>query len=471
MSFLGRDEDTICAVATPPGKGGISVIRVSGDAAYEVARRSCGFLPSSPESHRVFYGYFKSQREVIDEVLVTYFQGGKSFTGEPTVEISCHGSPIVATQILEQLVLTGARLAQPGEFTYRAFLSGRIDLTQAEAVLELIESQTKKASQLALRQLRGLNSKKFLEIEDHLIWALAHCEANIDFASEDIQVASTAEIVSRLEAARKLIDDLMKSHDWGKALADGVEVSILGSPNVGKSSLLNAFLGSEKAIVTNIPGTTRDIVEGEVIHKGIKIKFYDTAGIRDSEDLVENLGIEKSLQLHKETDFNLIVMDPSDLTNSDSAIFERLPIDDQKTIFLFNKSDLVDSSKLRNQDWVSSQLEARGWNLSKGMRPYFFVSAKTGQSIGEVFDFLVAPALSRDSEEASAAITSARQLESLQSSAKFLDEALKLAHENSSPEFVTFELQNSLMPIQEVLGKQFDDDVLDRVFQEFCLGK
>jgi tRNA modification GTPase len=469
MTFLGRDEDTICAVATPPGKGGIAVIRVSGKDVVPVVQKACSFLPSIPESHRVYYGFFRADGQDIDEVLVSFFKEGRSFTGEPTVEISSHGSPTVTTQILECLIDSGARLAQPGEFTYRAFLSGRINLVQAEAVLGLIESQSRRASRLALQQLQGQSSKKIKKIEDLLIWALAHCEANIDFASEDIVFMGNEELLQQMSLTRNLIEELIHSFRLGRSLAEGVQVSILGSPNVGKSSLLNAFLGFEKAIVTEAPGTTRDIVEGEKHHLGVRLQFFDTAGIREAVDLVEKIGIEKSLRVHRETDFNLIGVDIAQDLADTSSLLELRELDPKKCIVIFNKVDKVTNVPVGTT--LLSQLQAHLGLSFLSDRPHFFVSAKDGSGIDEVLNYLTAPFLVRDSNDQSIAISSTRQLEGLTRSKTSLDAAIELLKKNESPEFVTFELQNALIPVQEVLGKQFDDDVLDRVFQEFCLGK
>lgn len=469
MSLLGRDEDTICAVATPPGKGGISVIRVSGKAAYPCVRKLCAFLPESPESHKVHYGLLKNQESDIDEVLVTYFEKGRSFTGEETVEISTHGSPTITSMVLSELNQLGARMAEPGEFTYRAFMSGRIDLVQAEGVLSVIESQSPRANRLALKQLQGHNSSELKEIEDELTWVLAHCEANIDFAAEDIETASSDQLTNRLLNSQKGIQKLISGYKIGKGIQEGLFISLLGYPNVGKSSLLNRFVGFDRAIVTEVPGTTRDVVEESVWYQGFKLVFSDTAGVREATDQVERLGIQRSLDMVDQADKVLLVLDSSEPFRVDPSL-KGVPALKNKLVVLFNKSDQsVHNDSSRSQ--VIRELETLFDFPADKEIPFFEVSAKDETGLEEVLGYLVKEYQEFSESQESAIISNARHRELLDKSAASVAKALSLIGENQSPEFVAFELQTGLMAIQEILGKKFDDEVMDRVFKEFCLGK
>ncbi len=301
-----RDQDTICAVSTPHGVGGISVIRVSGLDTLSIVAKICPFLPEHPESHRVYFGVLRNSQNAagsasadeIDEVLVTYFKKGKSFTGEEVIEISCHGSPVICQSILHELVLLGARPADRGEFTFRAFMNGKLDLVQAESVLSLIESQSQQAARLALRQLKGSVSKKLEDIENDMTWVLALAEAGIDFSTEGIQLVENSVVLERLDKIEKSLEELVGTFKVGRVLKDGFRIVLTGLPNVGKSSLLNLFLEDERAIVTDIPGTTRDVIHGDTSFKGVKFTFLDTAGLRESvSDLVEKIGIQKAGKL------------------------------------------------------------------------------------------------------------------------------------------------------------------------------
>lgn len=469
MSLLGRDEDTICAVATPPGKGGISVIRVSGRKAYPSVRELCSFLPQDPESHKVHYGLLKSLNSEIDEVLVTYFRAGRSFTGEETVEISTHGSPTITAMVLSELNNLGVRMAEPGEFTYRAFMSGRIDLVQAEGVLSVIESQSPRANRLALKQLQGHQSNTLKVIEDELTWVLAHCEANIDFAAEDIEMATTGQLSNKLLSSQKSIQDMISGYKLGKGIQDGLFISLLGYPNVGKSSLLNRFVGYDRAIVTEVPGTTRDVVEESTWFQGFKLVFSDTAGVREATDQVEKLGIQRSLDMVEQADKVLLVLDASEEFHIDPTL-RSLPELKDKIVVLFNKSDQsIHSEKSRNKV-IKELITLFNDPLIKDI-PSFEVSAKNESGLDGVLNYLVKEYQDFSESQESAIITNARHKELLGKAAGYLEKAFDLIMENQSPEFVAFELQSGLIAIQEILGKRFDDEVMDRVFKEFCLGK
>ncbi len=310
---LGVDADasssTICALATAHGIGAISVIRLSGSRAIEIMRRLARFLPQNLESHKIYYGILKSEDRSLDEVLLSYFAEGRSFTGESTFEISCHGSAAIVNDILQELCQAGARMAKRGEFTFRAFMNGRLDLVQAESVLAMIESRSNRASQLALRQLQGEFSVRLKALAEDLTWVLANLEANIDYAAEDIVIAAGDALANRLQKIQVDVERLLSTYQQGRIVREGFQVALVGRPNAGKSSLLNRLAGEERAIVTEIAGTTRDFIETELAIDGYRITLVDTAGLRVTDDPVEKIGVSRTLEKMKSVDQVLYVAD------------------------------------------------------------------------------------------------------------------------------------------------------------------
>ena len=479
MFNINRDKDTICAVASASGTGGIAVIRVTGLDAVLICNKILPFLDIPPSSHKVKYGFCVElhTREPIDEVLVTYFKKGRSFTTEDTVEISCHGSQSITQQIISELVKAGARVAERGEFTYRAFMGGRIDLIQAESVLSLVESDTKRASRMALGQLGGNFSKTIACIENSLEWVLAHFEANIDFSEEEIDIAAQDEICDRLKKADIELSNLVDTYDHGRLVSDGVNVCLVGRPNVGKSSLLNSLMGSEKAIVTEIAGTTRDIVEGHFLVDGYKVNLFDTAGLRSTEDPVEVLGIERTLKKISECDLVVWVIDLVDFSFKCAGSWLNL-VPPDRLLILGNKIDLVESGEQATTFSKLSLLQVLGEKLpslcsviknvpDKNIFPVSAYTEKNLEKIGPIIKEVV------DSygSESSAVVMQARHFELLNKSITGVRKTIKVLEEDVSPEFLVFELKESLICLQELLGKVFDDQIMDRVFKEFCLGK
>lgn len=460
MFFGDRDKDTICAVSTPPGIGGISVIRVSGPLTFSAVQSLCRFVPEKPESHRVYYGILKNPGEQteIDEVVVTWFAAGQSFTGETVAEISCHGNPLICQEILKLLVDRGVRAAERGEFTYRAFMQGRLDLVQAESVLSLIESRSSGAARLALRQLKGRLSERLEKIESELTWVLAHIEAGIDFSTEGLQVADPNILSSRLRAVSNELDLLLETYQKGRLLKDGLRVVLAGRPNVGKSSLLNLLTEEDRAIVTDIAGTTRDVVEGEVLSDGQRIVFQDTAGLRDSQDPVEKIGVEKSRRAIEECDLVFFIFDSSvGLTGEDLAIWQSLPQD--KVVVFGNKSDLA------GKNYKDSSLAG-----ALGEKPVSFISTLDKNTRRLILTDLK----ERFKSELAATdvlLSSARHYENLRAGLTNVREAEARLLEGTGEEFLALDLKEALMRIQETLGKRFDDQIMDRVFKEFCIGK
>lgn len=466
-----RDLDTICALSTPAGVGGLAVVRVSGPQAVSLTRGLCSFLPQSPDSHRAYYGILMSmksgtKREPIDEVVVTFFQKGRSFTGEDTIEISSHGSPQITKDILAELTLAGARPADRGEFTYRAFMNGRLDLVQAESVLSLIESQSKQSTQQALRQLQGNLSKDLEKIESDLIWCLAHIEASIDFSTEGLEVVDSNELLMKVKELRHQIGRLVDSYQAGRVLKDGYQLVLTGVPNVGKSSLLNLLVEDERAIVTDVPGTTRDLIEAFFMVEGFKINVTDTAGLRESEDRVEIIGIEKSYEAQKRADGIFFIFDSSrELTSAE--VKEIASLDLERTIFIGNKSDQGNKSPAeRITDFVQN---LQGFDRVSKEKVHI-VSAFDKRD-GEKLKNLLIKNLRETQFEDQAVISQARHFENLSGAFENMIQAEVLVKEGTSPELTALELKEALLRVQETLGKRFDDQIMDRVFKEFCIGK
>lgn len=462
-----RDLDTICAVSTPPGVGGISVVRMSGDKSVHLVRKFCRSVPDVPETHKLYWGYFQNSENIIDEVLVSCFLDGRSFTGEESVEISCHGNPQICQQILNSLVEQGARIADRGEFTYRAFMNGRLDLVQAESVLSVITQQAPSTLKQASRQLKGELSKYIEIVEDSLVWIMAQIEANIDFSTEGLEVVSQHAIKERLAQSRKILQDMVQSYSYGKILAEGLHVALVGSPNVGKSTLINLLAQQEKSIVTPIPGTTRDIIEAEILYKGQKIRLYDTAGIHDKpQDLVESIGIQKGQKIQAEADQVLYVYDIS-LGLSDDEKDYVLKIGKDRLIIVGNKVDLISEPlfKMEDRSFIENTF---GKDFLD--RQCVCVSANDVSSrdilLGKLLH-LISPSFS----QADIVVIQSRHYENLSKALQLIENAQLSLEQGVGIEYVTVDLMQALQNIHETLGRQFDDQIMDRVFKEFCIGK
>lgn len=465
--YMGvEDRETICAVSTPAGYGGISVIRLSGPSAYHFVRKLGGSLPDRPESHKVYYAKLRDSSNLqIDEVLVTFFSEGKSFTGDEVVEISCHGNPYICEAILIQLVSLGARPAGRGEFTFRAFMNGRMDLVQAEGVLSLIEGDSVASRRLAMRQLAGQLSKTLVQIEDELIFCLAHIEASIDFSGEGLATQSEADLRARLSGIESSLKELVGTFKRGRIIKHGIKVALVGRPNVGKSSLLNMVCQEEKAIVTPFAGTTRDLVSNEILFEGNKICFVDSAGLRgDKVDLVEAIGIEKSRALAQEADLVFFIFDLfCGLTEEDFAEIDR--VQGERLIVLGNKADLVENPKAKHQAEMRRLFERLGRGLGG-----FDISAKDASSRERLLREVTGTHIARPLEEG-AVLSQLRHFEELSSAVGGVRNSLSELGDGLGAEFYALGIREALFCIQRILGKSYDDQVLDRVFKEFCLGK
>jgi tRNA modification GTPase len=432
-------KDTIVAVSTPPGRGGIGVVRLSGSAAKSIAEKILR-LKTPLESWKASF----AELPEVDHVVATYFATPKSYTADDVVEISCHGAPIILRHCVEQACEAGARLAEPGEFTLRAYLNGRIDLPQAEAVRDLIEATTLYQARIATQQIEGSVSRRLKPVKEQLLELIALLEAGIDFAEDDIGVAPPEEILRRIDLITPSIDSLIASFAYGKLVHNGFTLAIVGRPNVGKSSLFNRLLEQDRAIVTDIPGTTRDLVSESASLEGIPVRFVDTAGIRAANDVVETLGIERSYQAMADADVTLVVVDASaGITDQDRALIERVR---GKHLVVANKSDLK-----RVDDVVA-------------------VSALTGEGIPNLRKKLInAIAPQRDMD--GGFITSIRHEQLLKESRAAFDQA-RLATESGIPhEMLLLDLYSALRAIDGITGATTADDILNRIFSTFCIGK
>ncbi|HWP46439.1 MAG TPA: tRNA uridine-5-carboxymethylaminomethyl(34) synthesis GTPase MnmE [Candidatus Limnocylindrales bacterium] len=455
-------EDTIAAISTPLGEGGIGVIRISGKAAIAIADAlfvspSKGKKLKDLPSHTVHYGhiYDPGTQEPVDEVLVTLMRAPKSYTREDVVEISSHGGFISLKRILDLVLKGGARLAEPGEFTKRAFLNGRIDLSQAEAVIDIIQSRTELSHKVAVRQLEGRLSQKVRAIRDTLKHLTALVEASIDFSEEDIEVISPEALDSGIGEALESIDFLIETAEEGQILREGLSLVIVGKPNVGKSSLLNVLLEEERAIVTPIPGTTRDVIEESLNLKGVPVRLLDTAGIRNTEDPVEVQGVLRSKNLLEKADLVLWVLDSSSpLTQEDRDILEL--VKEKKVLGVLNKIDLP------------SKIGEEAGQLLAGI-PWVKISAKEKSGIETLKDLIFEMVVKTPVE--SVWVTNIRHKNALIKAQQSLLKARESIAQRMSGEFIAVDLRAALDSLGEIIGETTTEDILTEIFSTFCIGK
>jgi tRNA modification GTPase len=466
-------EDTICAIATPVGEGGIGVLRLSGEKALEIAsnmvRLRSGLALTSVQVRRLYHADILEigpacggTPRVLDEALVVVMRGPHSYTGEDVVEFHCHGGPFVLQTVCDALMRAGARLAGPGEFTKRAFLNGRLDLTQAEAVLDTIRAKTAGGLRLAQEQLRGTLSKELDRMREALIRMLAHVEAGIDFTEEDIAFIRPDELTAGIQQTVAEITRLVASGQEGRIFREGVTAAIIGRPNVGKSSLLNALLQTDRAIVTPVPGTTRDVLEEVLNIRGVPVRLLDTAGVRKTEDPVEQEGVRRRQNAMEQAELLLILMDGSvPLAQADRDILAMLP--GKKRLVVVNKSDLLSQFNLE-------EVNAREGGEPAG--PVVRISAKTGEGLDDLRDRIRAMVLRQDFEPGEGAVvTRLRHHAALQKAKEALVNAGGSVQAGLSGEFVAMDLRAAIDAIGEITGAVSTDDILDRIFRDFCIGK
>lgn len=462
-------EDTIAAIGTALGEGGIGIVRISGPESRQVVENL--FIPNNPEnwrrwqSHRLYLGHFcedSRKQKIIDQVLVVIMKGPHSYTGEDMAEIHCHGGYLVVRAVLEAVLSQGVRLAQPGEFTRRAFLNGKLDLAQAEATIDLIRSKSRAGLTAAVNILDGKLSQLIERCQEELLRMIAYCEAAIDFPEDEIEVLEPEEIKSVVNHLIGKIEKLLADYDKGRLLRDGVKTVILGKPNVGKSSLLNALLGRERAIVTEIPGTTRDLIEEPLDLGGVPLRLIDTAGIRPTEDLVEKIGVERTKAVLKEADLALLVLDAATgVTDNDRLVLQLAREAAVPLLVVINKMDL--EPVLINKE----QLEASFPDLT-----VLEISALSGYGLPELEEKVRSMVgLGEVRFDGEPLVTRLRHRQALLKALDHLQQLLGSLEAGLPEDFLTIDLRGAWEALGEINGKTVGEDVLDKIFAEFCIGK
>ena len=478
-------DDTIVAIATPPGRGGIGVVRLAGPEARKIALPMLR-LKHALEAGRAVFGELvepKLDKDLrpaerssaagtrIDEVVVTYFAKPHSYTTDDIVEISAHGSPVVLRHIVELAMARGARLAEPGEFTMRAFLNGRIDLTQAEAVRDLIDSQTLYQAKIAAQQLEGALSRRLQPIKQKLVELITTLEAGIDFAEDDVSVLPADQILQRIAAIRTPLEELAASFAYGKIVHEGLTLAIVGRPNVGKSSLFNRLVERERAIVTATPGTTRDLVSETVAIGGIPVKLVDTAGIRRALDEAESIGIRKSMEALADADFVLVVLDSSQpLADEDEQLLSQVA--NRPAIAVLNKCDLVNKNHGVTAEPSSADGEGQDVSPIKSGPPRIQTSATTGEGISGLRNEILRHVGGDAGVQIETGfLTNLRHQEHVRESLSALTAAKAAIASQVPHEMLLLDLYNALRPLDEITGATTTDDILNLIFSTFCIGK
>ncbi len=457
-------EDTIAAISTPPGEGGIGIVRISGDNALKIAYtifRSSKGKKVKIVPRKVHFGYIVDPEtsEKIDEVILTYMKAPKSYTTQDVIEINCHGGPLILKRVLDLVLNYGSRLAEPGEFTKRAFLGGRIDLAQAEAVMDLIRSRTDDARKVAMSQMKGELSSKINQLRENLIDFMLQLEVRIDFCEDDIPPLEDSFKINKVEEILSEIDKILSTFNVGKIYREGLKACIVGPPNAGKSTLMNTLLGEDRAIVTPIPGTTRDRIEESINIDGVPVVLIDTAGIRKSDDPVEAIGVKKTIEAVEKADIVLLVLDASQEEMPPLADFISI-LHPEKTIVLMNKIDL--EVKLPKQ-FIKGFFEAN---------KIIEVSLLQRTNIDALKKAIVNMALEGKSYSPSQVIlTNVRHRKALEKTKEHLLLAKKSIEEGMPDDFITIDLKSALDSLSEITGKVFYEDLMNRVFNNFCIGK
>lgn len=454
------DQDTICAVSTPVGEGGIGIIRVSGRDAVEIAARL--FRPKqggdvrTAKSHRIHYGSIVDPKSgsAVDEVLLSVMRAPATYTREDVVEVNCHGGLAPLWQVVRLLNAGGARQAEPGEFTKRAFLSGRIDLAQAEAVMDLIRARTELSLRAANEQLRGGLSQKIESVREQLIGILAGVEAGIDFPDEDVETPAGGTLHDAVSGAHEEVERLIKSHTFGRILREGAAATIVGRPNVGKSSIMNALLRQDRSIVTEVPGTTRDVIEESLNIEGLMVRIVDTAGIRDTHDMVEAEGVKRSLAAIEAADLAIVVLDGSaPLHDGDRRVLQE--VGGKARVIVVNKADLP-----------------RRIGRIEDTAPLVEVSCADGTGM-EALREAIAGMITRDGTAAAEHgwAVNERHRRELELARTALERALETTGRGMSPELIALDLRDALDHLGMIIGATYTDDILERIFSDFCIGK
>lgn len=464
MKYIYKEEDTIVALSTPLGNGAIAIVRLSGKNALQTINNLLKQKVTSEDARRAMFAdlYDREHKNVIDEVVVTFFKAPKSYTGEDVIEISCHCNPLIVDSIIGETIKLGARIAEPGEFTFRAFMNNKLDLSRAEAVAEVIQARTRQSLNHSLRHLEGNLADVIVEIKNEILGYLSLIEINLDFSDEEIEALPLVELNNRIERTIKRLQKLKSTYDYGRYLQEGIKLLLIGKANVGKSSLLNLLLGKERAIVSNIPGTTRDYLEVGLQIDGIAVQAVDTAGIRSTQDAVEAIGVNRTLEQLENSDIAICMFEGNrPLDNDDEKLIEILANNREKIRFIvaLNKIDLgeVKSTfetirKLGFPVLRISVTEKRGINKLKG--------ELKKQLIGD-----------RSLETEEIVITSSRHKNVIEETIDALKQAVKSVKMNSTEEIISVDLRLALDKLGEITGETTSEDILNHIFQNFCIGK
>lgn len=458
-----KEFDTICGIATPLGEGGISIIRVSGSDSLKIinkifkGKNACDILDM--KSYTMRYGHICdiNSKFEIDEVIISYMKGPRSFTAEDVVEVNCHGGVVSTGRVLEEIIKAGARIAEPGEFTKRAFLNGRIDLSQAEAVMDIIRAKTDLSMKSAVMQSSGALSKEIGKLREYMLNTLALIEYSVDFTEDDEEPDETIPIKvgEQLTVAIKDMNKLLEGANEGRIIRDGLKLAIIGKPNVGKSSLLNCLLKEKRAIVTDIPGTTRDIIEEFISLDGIPVKITDTAGIRETEDEVEKIGVERSREKIDEADLIVLMLDSSHpLEIEDREIIDK--VKNKKYVVLMNKNDL--EKKISDKD-------------IKDLKNVIYISAKTGFGIDELKEKVKELFFNGEVDSESMIISNNRHKQALYRALENCQEALDRVKSNEYLDLISIYVTSALKALGEITGSELEEDLINKIFSEFCVGK
>ena len=452
--------DTISAISTAYGEGGIGIVRMSGSRSYEILSDIFDNI-DKVENRKLTYGHIRDPRDgrTVDEVLVAYMKAPHTYTGEDVVEINCHGSMVALRKILDITLKEGASLAEKGEFTKRAFLNGKIDLSQAEAVIDLIKASSSSGYDVALSQLDGSFGKNISEIRQKLVDILVDITVNIDYPDEDIEEIVYENLRENIFKIKEDIDYLISTSDTGRILKDGIKIAIIGKPNVGKSSLMNRLLMENRAIVTDIPGTTRDVIQENMMIRNIPVILIDTAGIRETDDKIEKIGIEKSKETFNDADLILFLLNSGDvITDEDYSIMNRVA--NKNVLVLLNKSDM------------DRKIETDRIKEILGDKTFLDTSMETGQGVEELKDIIEKMVYKGNlKQDNSLIVTNVRHLNLLRDASAFLEDSLKYIDSNQPLEFIEIDVKNTYDDLGAILGEEVGDDILNEVFSRFCLGK
>lgn len=452
--------DTISAISTAYGEGGIGIVRMSGSRSYEILSDIFDNI-DKVENRKLTYGHIRDPRDgrTVDEVLVAYMKAPHTYTGEDVVEINCHGSMVALRKILDITLKEGASLAEKGEFTKRAFLNGKIDLSQAEAVIDLIKASSSLGYDVALSQLDGSFGKNISEIRQKLVDILVDITVNIDYPDEDIEEIVYENLRENIFKIKEDIDYLISTSDTGRILKDGIKIAIIGKPNVGKSSLMNRLLMENRAIVTDIPGTTRDVIQENMMIRNIPVILIDTAGIRETDDKIEKIGIEKSRETFNDADLILFLLNSGDvITDEDYSIMNRVA--NKNVLVLLNKSDM------------DRKIETDRIKEILGDKTFLDTSMETGQGVEELKDIIEKMVYKGNlKQDNSLIVTNVRHLNLLRDASAFLEDSLKSIDSNQPLEFIEIDVKNTYDDLGAILGEEVGDDILNEVFSRFCLGK